>query len=287
MTPEYRIDAEQRIEDYLGRNGVGPIKNMQVEKTFDDTGGEIHVWNVRAEDSRWWVVEGESSPMNLYTQDEYYFSADEAYSFHLGITQRLHKKENLEFKHVVNELPLDIDRIRSISRRLNRASIDLNHIQAPEDIQKIGLVCRECLIDLGKSIAEEKSGLLENNDLQAGNFKGITEAAVKIYAPGKSHQRLRKRCKEMAEMAWEYASEVVHSPNRSVPEAKICLLFSCSVVSIFENLYLKYLELDTDLKCSECASMNYVIELQNNDSYAKIICQDCDNEQHVEVVLED
>lgn len=287
MTPEYRVDAEKRITNYLAKYDVGPIKNMQVEETFNEVDGEIHVWNVRAEGSRWWVVEGENSPMNLYTQDEFYFSADEAYSFHLGITQRLHKKESLEFKHIINELPLDIDRIRSISRRLNRAAIDLNFVQAPEDIQKIGLTCRECLVDLGKSISEENPDLLKDNDLKAADFKGITSAAVAIYAPGKSHQRLRKRCREMAEMAWEYSSEVVHSPNRSIPEAKICLLFACTVVSIFENLYLKHIELDTALKCSECASMNYVLELAKDESHAMVICKDCGSEQRVGVVLDE
>lgn len=287
MTPEYRIDAEKRITDYLARYNVGPIKNMQVEETFNELGDEVHVWNVRAEGSQWWVVEGENSPMNLYTQDEFYFSADEAFSFHLGVTQRLYKKESLEFKHVINELPLDIERIRSISRRLNRASLDLNLVQASEDLQKIGLTCRECLVDLGKSISDENPSLLKDNDLKAADFKGITSAAVSIYAAGKSHQRLRKRCKDMAEMAWEYSSEVVHSPNRSIPEAKICLLFTCTVVSIFENLYLKNIDLDNALKCVECTSMNYAIEIAQDDSHAKVRCNDCGSEQKVGVVIEE
>lgn len=89
MTPEYRIKTEKQITAYLKKYDVEKIKYMQVEQTFRDLGIEVNVWNVKAEDSSWWVVEGENSPMNLYTQDAFYFSSDEVYSFHMGITQRL------------------------------------------------------------------------------------------------------------------------------------------------------------------------------------------------------
>ena len=67
-------------------------------------------------------------PINLYSQDANYFSAGEAYSFHMGITQRLQASYHKEFKHIIDELPLDIDRVKSISRRLNLASQDLNNV---------------------------------------------------------------------------------------------------------------------------------------------------------------
>jgi hypothetical protein len=47
-------------------------------------------------------------PINLYSQDANYFSAGEAYSFHMGITQRLQASYHKEFKHIIDELPLDI-----------------------------------------------------------------------------------------------------------------------------------------------------------------------------------
>ena len=88
MTPEYRIEAEKQIISYLQSNDVKNIKHMQVEQNYSDLGLDINVWNVKAEDGNWWVVEGEGIPMNLYTQDAFYFSADEAYSFHMGITRK-------------------------------------------------------------------------------------------------------------------------------------------------------------------------------------------------------
>lgn len=62
MTPEYRVDAEKRITEYLKSQGLVNIKNMQVEKTFNDLGHEVNIWNVRTKnDGNWWVAEGDSS----------------------------------------------------------------------------------------------------------------------------------------------------------------------------------------------------------------------------------
>jgi hypothetical protein len=283
MTPEYRIEAEKQITSYLKQYDVENIKYMQVEQTFHDLGLEINVWNVKAEGASWWVVEGEGVPMNLYSQDANYFSADEAYSFHMGITQRLQASYHKEFKHIIDELPLDIDRVKSISRRLNLASKDLNNVCGSEDIQSIGLTCRESLIELAAVLANDNPSLLKDNDLKAADFKGIAKTVIAIYAQGKSNSNLRKRCRAIAEFAWDHSSEIVHSPNKNIPDAKICLLFTCSVVSIFENLFLKHLGFDSEPKCSECKSMDYEFLSTDQDSILIMQCNSCGHEEQVEV----
>lgn len=283
MTPEYRIKTEKQITDYLKTYDVTKIKYMQVERTFQDLGADVNVWNVKAENSSWWVVEGENAPMNLYPQDAYYFSADEAYSFHMGITQRLHAKQCKEFKHVIGELPLDIDRVKSISRRLNIASQDLNNVSGPEDIQNIALTCRESLIELAKVLADDNPNLLKYNNLKAADFKGVAKAVVAIYAQGKSNSKLRKRCRSMAEIAWDHSAEMVHSSNKNIPDAKICLLFTCSVVSIFQNLYLKYLGFDSEQKCPECKSMDYDFLSTEEDAIIIMHCNTCNYEEEIQI----
>jgi len=282
MTPEYRIKTEKHIVSYLKKYDVDKIKYMQVEQTFQDLGIEVNVWNVKSDDSSWWVVEGENTPMNLYTQDANYFSADEAYSFHMGITQRLHADHHKGFKHIIDELPLDIDRVRSISRRLNNASQDLNNVSGPEDIQSIALTCRESLVELAKVLADDNPNLLKDNDLKAANFKGITKAIIGIYAPGKSNSKLRKRCRSMSDIAWDQAAEMVHSSSKNIPDAKICLLFTCSVVSIFQNLFLKYLGFDSEPKCTECKSMDLEFISTEDESTIFLRCNICGYEEEVQ-----
>lgn len=286
MTPEYRIEAEKQITSYLQSNDVINIKYMQVEQTYNDLGVEINVWNVKAEGGNWWVVEGEGVPMNLYTQDTFYFSADEAYSFHMGITQRLQARHHKEFKHIIDELPLDINSAKSISRRLNLAAQSLNEIAGIEHIQSLGLTCRESLIELASILTKANPTVLTDNNLKAADFKGIAKAVIAIYAKGKSNDNLRKYCRNMAEMAWDFSSEIVHSPNKNIPDAKICLLLTCSIVSIIQNLYLKHLGFDAEQKCPECKSMNY--NLQEVDDLAFfMLCNDCGHEEAAQVEIQD
>lgn len=287
MTPEYRIDAEERIISYLKNNDVEDLSYIQVEQTFHDLGVEIHVWNVKKDDSSWWVVEGEGSPMNLYTQGANYFSADEAYSFHMGISQRLQVSSQKEFKHIIDELPLDIDRVMSISRRLNLAAKELNDVTGPEDIQSIGLTCRESLLELAKVLVEDNPNVLKDNGLKAADFKGISEAVITIYAKGKSNSKLRRRCRSLVESAWDHSSEIVHSPNKNIPDAKICLLFTCSVVSIFQNLFLKYLGFDAEPKCSVCKSMDHEIFKTAEKATLIMKCNSCDHEEPIKVENEE
>jgi len=283
MTPEYRIKTEKQITSYLKRYDVEKIKYIQVEQTFQDLGAEVNVWNVKAENSAWWVVEGENVPMNLYSQDANYFSADEAYSFHMGITQRLQARHHKDFKHVIDEIPLDINRVKSISRRLNAASQDLNNITGPEDIQSIGLTCRESLIELATVLANDNPNSLKDNNLKAADFKGIAMAVIDIYAPGKRNSKLRKRCRTIAKIAWDQSSEIVHSPNKNIPDAKICLLFTCSVVSIFENLFFKYLGFDSEPKCAECKSMDIDLLPTDQDSIIIMHCNTCGHEEDIQI----
>ena len=108
MTPEYRIEIEERIKEYFKSfDDIGQIINIKCEETFSDLGNDVNVWNVKTKTDSYWVVEGENAPMNLYTQNGHYFSADEAYSFHMGFTQRLTKRHNDNFKHIIDEVQAD------------------------------------------------------------------------------------------------------------------------------------------------------------------------------------
>lgn len=287
MTPEYRKRAEKRIKEYLKGQGFEKIKNMQVEKTFDDLETEVHVWNVKTAQGAWWVVQGDYVPMNLYTQDEFYFSADEAYSFHIGITDRLEQRRRNNFNHIIDELPLDIDRVKSIKRNLTEIGQQLNNTSLnSEEVQQIGLTCRESLIQLGNELTKQNEGVLEENDLKASDFKGIVKEVIKLHAPGKSNRSIRKHARRISKMAWNYSSELVHSKNRHVPDAKLCLLFTSSTVSVFENLYLKYLGFDNEEDCPECKSRNYTIIQTENNSEHLFECQDCGYKEVITVYNE-
>ena len=68
--------------------------------------------------------------------------------------------------------------MKSISRRLNIASQDLNNVSGPEDIQNIALTCRESLIELAKVLADDNPNLLKDNNLKAAYFKDVAQAVA-------------------------------------------------------------------------------------------------------------
>ncbi|MCA6969335.1 hypothetical protein LF935_06775 [Pectobacterium carotovorum] len=276
MTPEYRIDAERRITEYLKSQHLENIKNMQVEKTFNDLDFEVNIWNVRTKnDGNWWVAEGENIPLNLYTQNEFFFSADEAYSFHLGITQRLQARHSNDFKHVINELPLDIDMLSSISRRLNASAIALNNISAPEDIQSVGLTCRESMVELAGYLYKNHEDILKKENIKVADFKNICRIIIGLYATGKRNSSLRKYCRSTIESAWDLAAETVHSSNKNFPDAKICLLLTCTAVSLIQNLFLKFIGFDREIKCPNCHSLISEVYGYEEGSQLLVVCGEC------------
>ncbi|MEX2411792.1 MAG: hypothetical protein WD607_10585 [Candidatus Paceibacterota bacterium] len=279
MTPEYREKAEKRITDYLSQSGISEIKNMQVEETFQEFDIEVHVWNVKTNQGAWWVVESEYLPMNLYTQDEFYFSADEAYSFHLGVTDRLEKRRINDFRHVLDELPVDIDKIKSINRSLSAAAKKIGDTNlSQEEIQSIGLSCRESLIELGRELTKNNFKLLEDNNLKAADFKGISKAVISKYAPGKKNKTIRTHARDLSEMAWDYSSEIVHSNSKNLADAKNCLLFTTATVSLFQNLFLKFIGFDNEPVCGQCNSKDIVIEIFS-ESQTVYTCNDCGSQE--------
>jgi hypothetical protein len=278
MTPEYRIGTEKRIKEYLKRFKIRSILNIKCEETFTDLGEEVNVWNVKTKMEAYWVVEGQNAPMNLYTQGAYYFSADEAYSFHMGITQRLSDSYKKEFKHIIDEIPLDIEQLKSINRKLNMAAEKLSIDLEPEEFQSIGLICRESLIDLGKELHKRNPEVIKEKKLKQSDFKGIANEFINIYIPGEQNSDLRNYSKKLVDIAWNYSSTIVHSSNKTYPDVKIALLFTSSAVSLLENLFYKYLGFDNELNCSDCGSKNLeFFEIENGNLIAK--CKSCGKEQ--------
>jgi len=280
MTPEYRKEIETRIKEYFKSfEDIDEIINIKCEETFTDLGTEVNVWNVKTKSEAFWVIEGELAPMNLYPQQAYYFSADEAYSFHMGITQRLYKDTQNNFKHIIDEIPLDIGRLKSINRKLNMASQKLSMDLEPEEFQSIGLICRESLVDLAKELCKKNPELINELKLKKSDFKGIANAFIDLYIPEENNSDLRNYSRKMVDFAWSYNSSVVHSQNRTFPDIKIALLFTSSVVSLIENLFYKYLGFDHEFVCPDCGSKQ--IEFFETDDKEEIIarCLACENEE--------
>lgn len=282
MTPEYRIETETHIKKYLAKYDENEIISIKCEITFDDLGTEVNVWNVKTKSEAYWVIEGEETPMNLYTQNANYLSADEAYSYHMGITQRLNMDYQKDFKHIIDEIPLDIKQIKSINRKLNMAAEKLSFDLEPEEFQAIGLICRESLIELGKELSTRNPEVINGKDIKASDFKSIANEFINLYIPNECNSGLRNYSRKIVDIAWSYNSEIVHSPNKTYPDVKIALLFTSALVSLFENMFLKYMGFGNEIACKDCGSKN--IELFEGENETIIaVCKSCNSEEVIKI----
>ena len=85
-------------------------------------------------DGAWWVVQGDTVPMNLYPQGAYYFGTDEIYSFHMGLMERMQASQEqynpddyIETASLGTEIaPQLLRKLRSIATQygLSRSSIE-------------------------------------------------------------------------------------------------------------------------------------------------------------------
>lgn len=231
------------------------VTSAKPEHHFDDLGVLVHVWNVKTDtDGAWWVVEGETVPMNLYTQGAFYFGADEVYSFHMGLMRRMEQSRMeynpegyVEAVSVNSEIPAMLFRkLKSIASLIDEA-IEI------EDFQAIGVQCREILIELGNHIYEPfMAG--EEEPPQASNFKKKAELCVKYHCSGQSQKEYRGIIKKLTEAIWDLASKITHSRSSTHYDVSSCVSLCIPLVSVYINICQKSDDLLSTVVCSSCTS---------------------------------
>lgn len=235
-------------------NNKCKVISAKPEHTFNDLGIEVHVWNVKTDsDGAWWVVEGNKVPMNLYPQEAYYFSADEAYSFHMGLMERMSASAEYNPEEFVKAITLGGEIAPQLFRKLKAIASLIDSAVEVEDFQSIGVQSREILIELGNSIyTPDMAG--DNEQPKASDFKRKAELFVKFYLTGSENIEYRSIIKKMTEATWDYAAKITHSSNTTFYEASTCVTLCTSLVGVYENIRQKASDPVSLQKCKNCKS---------------------------------
>lgn len=256
------------------------VLSAKPEQTFNDLGFEVNVWNVKTDtDGAWWVVEGDNIAMNLYSQGAYYFGADEVYSFHIGIIERMNSTNEYNPEHFVKAFMLGKDIAPQLFRKLKIIADLIDSAVEIEDFQSIGVQSREVLIELGNLIYLPE--MVEGEEQpKSSDFKKKTELYVKYLLKGSENSDYRSIIKKMTEATWEYASKITHSSSATFYEASTCVTLCTSLVSIYENIKQKEEDIFANYKCEKCKSKKIKIleeEALDNGFVKKIIleCEEC------------
>ncbi|MEF9936468.1 MAG: hypothetical protein RR688_05160 [Carnobacterium sp.] len=259
------------------------VLSAKPEHKFNDLGTEVCVWNVKTDiDGDWWVVEGDTVPMNLYSQSAYYFGADEVYSFHMGLMERMrvaHAEYNPE--DFVRSVTLDTDITPQLFRKLKNIALLIDTAKEIEDFQSIGVQCREILIELGNHIYMPSMANTDEQP-QKSNFKKKAELFIRFYLTGSENSDYRSIIKKLTESTWEYACKITHSSTATFYEASTCVMLCTTLVGVYENMIQKVFDPISQYECSLCKSKKLTIDSDDSNGegivqklYLK--CEECDS----------
>jgi len=242
------------VTSYVESDGEEKVLSAKAEQHFNDLGPKVTVWNVKTDKGAWWVVEGEGVPMNLYPQGAYFFSSDEAYSFHMGLMARLLTREAHDPELVLRSISFGSTRFVGVRRRLHVASEALATITEPEHAQAVGLTCREVLIQLGREILLDREVPEGEEVPKNAAFKDRARISLERLTSGHENAEVRDAARRLADGAWAFASHVTHSQSSTRQDATLCITMTAAVVSLFEQLLEKADQAEAIATCPLCKS---------------------------------
>ena len=256
------------VKNYVEWQSQGKctVLSAKIEQHFDYLGVDVYVWNVKTDtDGDWWVVEGDTVPMNLYSQSAYYFGADEVYSFHMGLMQRMSAaQDEYNPEDFVNGVTLDAEIAPQLFRKLKSVAALIDTAKEIEDFQAIGVQCRETLIELGNHIYNPMmAGSWEQP--QASNFKRKSELFIQFYLKGSENSDYRNIIKKLTEATWDYANKITHSRSATYYEVSTCVTLCISLVGVYENILQKVFDPLSQYHCSICQSKKLSIVGDDSD----------------------
>jgi len=161
-----------------------------------------------------------------------------------------------------------------LRRKLSLASERLNEAVEIEEIQSIGVMCRETLIELIDYVYDSDSFDGEEK-FKKSDVKNRGELVINKYITGSENAELRKNMKNLLNGVWDYSNIITHSSSKTKHEASICLTITVALVSSFENLLNKYFDPIAGLKCKECGSRRLIVAENDETEDLLIICENC------------
>ena len=190
------------------------VLSAKPEQQFDDLDLDVTVWNVKTDtDGAWWVVEGDTVPMNLYPQGAYYFGTDEIYSFHMGLMERMQaSQEQYNPDDYIETASLGTEITPQLLRKLRSVAAQIDLATEIEDFQSTGV------------------------QPQASNFKKKAELTIQFYLNESDNADYRSIIKKSTEATWDYANKITHSSSATYYEASTCVSLCISLVCVYENV---------------------------------------------------
>ena len=139
-------------------------------------------WNVHTNKRQWWVIDGQFT--NLYAQ-KLFPSLDYLLSFHLGLMLRM------ESERTGTGDPRLRDRLAAALRKWEQAAQALDASSESEEVQAVGMRCRETLLAFIRSVSDPTMVPRDTETPQAANFVKWSDLVAGHLASGHRNERIR------------------------------------------------------------------------------------------------
>ncbi len=263
-----RNDKEaQQIADYVewqsrkDNEHVTFLEKIQTEFVF----GQAHdCWNVHTNKSQWWVITG---PTNLYSQ-ALFPSLDYTLSFHIGLMARV------SAAHKGTEDDRLADRMAAAFRRWEQAAEALDQSTESEEVQAVGMRCREALLAFIRSASSPSMVPNGEERPQASNFIRWSELIAETVAQGRENERIRGYLKGLAKESWQLLGWLTHAANATRGDGMIALNATHATLEAFGAALLRH-ERQTPDRCGRCGSLKLIVLYRPELQVDGAVCQSC------------
>src|ERR1035437_800776 len=237
---EATVHEERRVREYVNTQSPTDDRVTFVQKigTRKVVGRVHHMYDVRTEHERWWVI---TDPlMNLYSQADFH-EVEMVLTYHIGLCEMLAERSRKESRKPKHE------RFAGAWRRFERAVDAFNEADEAEAFQSVGVICREALLAL---IREEAKGVaLPSGDRapKLADFKSWSRLLLKSV----DQTRLQSYMTSLAETTWDLSVWLQHYTDAAPRDAEIVLAATGHFISTFAELALEKGEAK---RCPRCES---------------------------------
>jgi hypothetical protein len=238
------------------------LEKVQTEHVF---GTRYDCWNVRTDKERYWVI---TSPTNLYLQ-ELFPSLDYTLSFHIGLMARVQaRRKGTEDDRLG-------DRLAAAFRHWEQAAEALDRSEESEEVQAVGMRCRECLIAFVRSVANPNMVAAGQEPPKAAGFVQWSEIIAQRIAAGSGGQEIRKYLKTIARSTWQLVSWLTHATNAVRYDGTTAVDATYAVLNAFGAALLRQ-ERETKDRCLRCGSLRVqTIYRPDCDLGDAVACESC------------
>jgi hypothetical protein len=239
------LTSKRAVSDYVQIQAREKVLHAEKVKSEHILGSDHDCWDVHTDKDRYWVI---TSPSNLYSQ-QHFPSLDFTLSFHIGVTARIIARSR--------GAPDDAQKARltPVWLRWEQAAETLDMAEEAEDFQAVGVKCRECLIQLVRSLAKPEMVPPGQDAPQRSNFVSWSELIANSVAAGGSAERVRGHLKTTAKSAWELASWLTHANGTGRHDAVFVLDATHTTLSAFGSAVIRH-ESGSPERCPNCGSYN-------------------------------